>query len=213
MLAINGAASVTYISGGLPITFAQLAGGASTHFTWVYQAANAGNVTFSGSAMAIDNISLNPVPVARLSTAASVNIVPAAALNISLFTVSPAQVSIGQSLTVIMRVANGGNGQANNVTPGTLFNYGAGGMAMYSRQAHFHNIPAFGSYDFTWVYTATSAGSLLFSNNATGVDPSRGNMAISAAPGLSNSALIQSASAFIDLCSRSRRRRRWGSRY
>ncbi|HRU38405.1 MAG TPA: CARDB domain-containing protein, partial [Candidatus Goldiibacteriota bacterium] len=174
-VAVDGTA-VNWINGALAAGIPSLAGGASRHFTWTYQGTVTGNITFSATLSANDGLSGNPVISVPAIAERSIDIVPAAAINITSMTALPGQVSIGQEITVEMVVANGGTGQAVNVVPSALQKFGSasGDYVSGPSPAIAASIASGASFTFTWVYTATSAGNMWFSVSASGFDPSRG---------------------------------------
>ncbi|HPD19024.1 MAG TPA: hypothetical protein PLF61_05110, partial [Candidatus Goldiibacteriota bacterium] len=174
-LLIDGAANVNHISGPLPATVPSLSGGAATRFTWTYQALTSGNVTFTGSASGIDSVNGMPVTITPVSVSDSVFIENAASLNVTSFVVQPSQLSINQSFTVLMTVSSTGTGTADNVTPGSLYKYGSANVSYVAGPdpASVATLTPDATQTFTWIYTATSAGTLWFSNNATGYDSTR----------------------------------------
>jgi hypothetical protein len=202
-LAINGAGTVNYISGSIPGNSPILIGNGSTTFSWRYQANTAGVVTFSSTMLnAVDQISGQPVTITPVLSAVSVTIVNQAALNIpsidaALTAVVPGTVSSGQNVTVIMNVANNGTGDAINVAPSAVSVFGSAGMSYLSGPSPAATgILSGASAQFTWVYTATSAGTSVFSIKVSGTD-SGSLKAITSAPVWSNTVTVQQPASLI----------------
>ncbi|MEN6379489.1 MAG: CARDB domain-containing protein [Methanofastidiosum sp.] len=80
---------------------------------------------------------------------------------------TPATVTPGQTITVVMTVSNTGGTTANGVTPSAL-TLGGTSTATPVTSPSPANISAGGSATFTWTYTAGSAGTVNFTGNATG---------------------------------------------
>ena len=99
---------------------------------------------------------------------------------VSSISAAPPTVSSGQQITVTMNVQNTGGTQANGVTPSalTVNTAGTASAALVSGPIPASaNIPAAGSQNYIWVYTANSGasnGTLSFTGNASGIDSGTG---------------------------------------
>jgi len=102
--------------------------------------------------------------------------VPTAVGLTATFEVAPAAVCAAGSTVVSLTVSNVGRGVAVDVSPANPAITGAGGVALVD--GPFPTPPraltAGGSVVFTWTYTATTLGSVVFSTTATGRDAMSG---------------------------------------
>ncbi|HPD18962.1 MAG TPA: hypothetical protein PLF61_04790, partial [Candidatus Goldiibacteriota bacterium] len=166
-----GTGSSLYVSGPTPGP-QTLSGGYSSLFSWTYSAAGTGSMYFSTRATGRDDNNLQTV----YSSSKSSNwiLIQKEATLVSWMSVSPTVVSEGGLITVVMSVSNDNQGgaAAMNVSPTVMKTGGTGAASLYSAPAPLTvtSIPGSGIHNFTWVYTATTAGSVWFSNNATGAD-------------------------------------------
>ena len=167
---VSGTGSVSVVSS--PAVTA-IAGGASAHFTWVYTAATAGQVSFTAGASGTDANSTAVVTTGAVPSAAVVIQAPAAL--VSGITASPATVGMGDTITVVMTVNNTGTAGAVNVTadPANLTVGGsvAGFAALITTPSPaVITIAGGASASFTWTYSCEAEGNLTFAGRATGVD-------------------------------------------
>ena len=173
-LSTTGTASATYSSGPAPPS-ANITGGNSQTFTWIYtcnSGANGGTVTFSGNSTGTDANSGNPI--ISNTDSATVTVETPANL-VSSITAAPAFVSPGQEITVTMTVQNTGQADALNVVPSALTIAGTGTVTPTSGPSPATvNIPGLSSQTFTWIYKAGYVGDVTFSGNASGTDENSG---------------------------------------
>jgi hypothetical protein len=127
----GGSGTVAPLSGPAPTDIASIAYGADGDFTWIYQPTGTGDVWFSVSAIALDNVSGLPVTLTPDVVGINKTIDAAAFINIVdvEFSVSPTVASVGQNVTVWMTVSNEGTGTSSNVIPSALMTLGAGDIA------------------------------------------------------------------------------------
>lgn len=103
---------------------------------------------------------------------------------------TPATVTPGQTITVVMTVNNTGGEQVNNVTPSSLTLGGTStGTSPTGSSPASASIAAGGSATFTWTYTAGSAGTVNFTGNASGTGATSGS-SISSTSSASNDVTI-----------------------
>ena len=173
-LSTTGTASATYSSGPAPPS-ANITGGNSQTFTWIYtcnSGANGGTVTFSGNSTGTDANSGNPLT--SNTDSATVTVETPANL-VSSITATPAFVAPGQEITVTMTVQNIGQADALNVVPSALVIAGTGTVTLTSGpNPATVNIPGLSSQTFTWTYEAGDVGDVTFSGNASGTDENSG---------------------------------------
>ena len=100
----------------------------------------------------------------------------AAAILTSSISATPATVTPGQTITVVMTVNNTGGEQVNNVTPSSLTLGGTSTATgpVTGPSPGSANIAAGGSATFTWTYTAGAAGTVNFTGNASGTGATSG---------------------------------------
>ncbi|MFC1718569.1 hypothetical protein ACFL6S_33245, partial [Candidatus Poribacteria bacterium] len=164
------------LSSANPIS-ANILGGGSQNFTWTYTSGkeDAGSVVFSGSASGREHNSGERISLASVdSNAVSIQI-PA---NLTaIITASPARMSEGQDITVVMTVTNPGQAAADVVMPSALTLTGIQTLRLSSSPAPAEvDISGGGSQDFTWVYTSAEgdAGGVMFSGSASGREHNSG---------------------------------------
>lgn len=168
-LALGGTGSSVYVSGPIPGS-ATIAGGGSQNFTYAYTAAVIGTINYTGNASGTDANTGSPV---TSNQAVSDNTVitgnPDAVLS-STISVTPSMVNTGSTITVKMTVTNVGEASASSVVPSALTVGGTGGATLSSgpSPASANISENGGSQIFTWTYTASSAGTINFTGNATG---------------------------------------------
>ncbi|HRU39043.1 MAG TPA: hypothetical protein P5511_04140, partial [Candidatus Goldiibacteriota bacterium] len=179
---VAGNAVIGPVSGPSPAS-TQINPSASAVFTWTYTANGSGTMQFTGFASGIDENTLQPVTV----TAAAVNVIvqsPAPVLARPVIVASPAQVSIGQVITVIMRVTNNGLADALSVTP-SVSAYLGNVLQTSGPVPAIADIPSNGGVrQFTWTYTAYGAGNAAFLGTAS-------NGPYSSVEGQSNTITVQ----------------------
>ncbi len=124
-----------------------------------------------------------------------------AAINIVSFNASPSQVSVGQSVQVIMTVSNEGAGGAINVLPNdpdpnkiALLGSGNANWNSGPNPASAPVLPSLIYEEFTWTYFASNPGTIWFSNGALGEDTGSG-LPIYATAAWSNTVLVQSVAS------------------
>ncbi|HPI04373.1 MAG TPA: hypothetical protein PKZ78_11105, partial [Candidatus Goldiibacteriota bacterium] len=167
-----------------------IAGGASVSFTWTYTALTPGTITFSSNATGTDENS-GLVKVSGAAVSGNVIIQMPAALTASI-NVQPSSLGTGNNITVIMSVSNSSQASANAVTPTGFAILGNAGVVNVSGPVPT-NITITGNTSgyFTWIYTATSVGSLYFTANASGTDFNSGNSVSTTITAQSNTVLVQ----------------------
>jgi hypothetical protein len=182
----SGTAALTYVSGPSPLT-QSAAGGVNRFITWIYTAATSGTVNVNGNARAVDAALGNTITSAA-SLSNSITIESAASLAAQL-SASPAQVSAGQVINIIMTVTNNGQADALNVLPVTPSASAAGTAIVFASPAAA-TIPGGGSATFAWSYTAQGSGTVTFTSTAYGTDENSGLVKVSNSA-VSNSVVIQ----------------------
>ncbi len=163
-----GSAAVSLVSGPLP-TLQTVQGLSTRNFTFTYVASGPGSVAFNGGLSGTDAVLGNVlIPPANLSN--YVNVVPIAALSISL-TAVPTSINLGGTITVSMQVINNGGSTANAVSVrSTAIAIGAGTFKLTGPIPASATIVPGGSTFFTYTYSATGLGALAFSSFAQGTD-------------------------------------------
>jgi hypothetical protein len=167
----TGGGNVALTSGPNPATLGNLAGGASGEFTWVYNSTAQGGVQFAGYAYGLNvNTGMNTTSTTMTSN-------PAVQINNASFLVDsitalPATVSTGQLITVALTVTNNGTAATQgNVTPDILVNnFSSITLNPVSVPTPAAALGVGLSDTFTWIYTASSVGSMSFSANAAYTD-------------------------------------------
>ena len=103
---------------------------------------------------------------------------------VSTWNAVPATASETQSFVITMRVTNTGESDAMGVTPSALSQNGTTIATLISGPTPASaTITAGGSVDFSWTYSAASAGTVNFNGNASGTDTNTLNVVSSAAVG------------------------------
>lgn len=183
-------AGLTLLSGPTPGSV-DLAGGASVTFSFSYSAGSPGALTLSGTASGTDAVNGAPVS-APVATSASLLVQAPAALSGTL-SLAPAQVSLGQTLTLSLRVTNSGGAAALQVAPAAPTPSRAGAATLLGSPAA-QTIPAGGSVTFAWTFRADSPGPLSFTGFAAGTDANSG-AAVSTGNVSSGTSVLQAAAA------------------
>ena len=127
-------------------------------------------VTAPSSALAPASISVS-APLSGYTTGTgsfSATTVSAASLSGSFTAPATNNVNLGDTITVKLRVTNSGTASAIAVTPDTLTLGGTGATYATGPTPTQATILSGGSQDFTWTYTASSVGTVLFSSSASG---------------------------------------------
>jgi uncharacterized repeat protein (TIGR01451 family) len=175
-LTIGGTGGVGLVSGPSG-ALTTINGGASTRFTWSYQAAAAGTINWTGNAAGTDGNS--GANVAAANCASNNVTVASAAFLVSSITAAPEAVGQSETVTVTMIVTNSGTNAANNVTPAALTLSAAAlfpTLVSGPTPASTH-IAAGSAAAFVWVYRSASnqTGRNTWTGNATGTDAVTGN--------------------------------------
>ena len=179
-------AGLSIISGPQPAN-ATLTNGTTGYFTWTYNIIGSGTVNFFGQASGTDvnsglTINATPVPTSYVAMQTPAGLASSIIL--------PATVSIGQWYTVYMSVTNTGQAAANNTAPGNLFLSGTGTTVKEAGPAPANAIiPGGSSTVFTWTYSASGTGNVIFTGIAQGADANSGS--ITTSPVAANSLLVQ----------------------
>jgi hypothetical protein len=159
--AVNGTGAANLISGPSPSSIVSINGSSYSVFTWIYQSTTQGNINFTASVFGFD-ANTGETLNSNSATSNTIQISDSAYL-LNDISVSQSVVSTGQQITVILTVTNGGTASTTtNVTPYAGITYYGASLLLQSSPTP---APALGSgltQTFTWVYTAQSAGSLVF---------------------------------------------------
>lgn len=169
-LSMAGSGAATWVSGpaGAP---ANIPGGGSAQFTWTYQAAAPGTVTWTGNASGTD--ANDGKTVSTPNCTSNLVTVKAAAALVSSLSVAPEVVGQNELVLVTMRATNLGGNPASNVSPSALTLSDALLFSLVSGPAPASGTLAAGeSISFTWSYRAAAArtGVNTWSGNASGKD-------------------------------------------
>jgi hypothetical protein len=109
-------------------------------------------------------------------------------------------VDVGDSITVTMRVTNTGTASETGVTPSALTLGGTGSATLSSGPSPASATIAGGdSQDFTWTYTAASAGTVTFSGSATGTGQYSGDSVTTGSVWPSNAVTINTITPQLDV--------------
>ncbi len=188
----NGAAS-TLISGPTPGTYATLNAGTANTFQWIYRADAAGVVSFNASVTGTDQLSLTGL-TSGPAVSNNVTVVNAAALAINSISVTPAEITVGQQLTIVMNVANNGTASADAVLPVTPTAAGSAVVGIVT-PATPQNIGGGANQDYTWIFATSGAGNETFSSYAVGYD-TYSKITKTTTGSVTSAAAIQTAPAF-----------------
>ncbi|HDQ26601.1 MAG TPA: hypothetical protein ENN43_07670, partial [bacterium] len=195
-LTLSGGGTTSLLSGPSPASF-NLSGGSTANFTWTYSATGAGTVNFSGYAAGTDANSGAGVQ----SASVNVNTVIQTRPNLQAVAfIWPSQVSVGQAITMVLRVSNEGQATANSLQPvPSLPGKSGTGDASFSSGPN----PSLLAYllggtqnSFTWIYNASVSGNFSFSSRAEGLDANEGTSVASNAAS-SGAITIQTAANLI----------------
>ncbi|MFH1459663.1 MAG: PQQ-binding-like beta-propeller repeat protein [Candidatus Omnitrophota bacterium] len=170
-LSVGGSSSdAIYVSGPVPANVSSLISGATQNFVWTYTAGTTlGTVTFSGNAQGTEAVS-----TATISNAVTIQ-AEAAALSSSI-SATPTSLLSNATITITMTVNNtagSGGATAENVSPSILTLGGTSAQAnlLTGPTPASANINAASSQNFIWTYRAgTTAGTVNFTGNASGID-------------------------------------------
>ena len=157
----------TVVSGSSPSAVGWLAAGMSTTFTWTYNASGPGQVRFTATTTANDSNSLFPISTGPAASG-TVNILGVGI--ISLAVSAPAYASIGQWFTVVMKASNPGNLALSAFTPELAL--GPGGALVVPEgvpPVGGGSIPAGGSVQVSWTFSANGSGLVAFTATATAI--------------------------------------------
>ena len=163
--------TVAYLSGPVPAVV-NLPGSTPQSFTYIYQAITGTSTAFTATAYGTDISTLLNVTTTPLATSNLVNISLTANLGVAFFVVSPsATASVGQILTVLETVSDTGLGNANGVEASGLTPTGNASVFFVQETPIAGVTLSPGQTQvFTFTYTATGAGLVSFSGNASGFD-------------------------------------------
>jgi len=173
-LLLVGLGGVIPQGGPAPAMPSTLAGGAWKCFTWTYTGNTVGTVEFSTTVIGKDadtgyDLAAGPVvsPVVTIEAPALLEGSPLTAI--------PDPVCQWGLITVTMTATNWGGASANNIATPPLFVEGTGSAALVTAPASIPSLPGGGmSADFTWVYRATSPGTVKFTATVTATDANSG---------------------------------------
>ena len=176
-----------------PSSLVQIKGGEPHDFTWTYntQSGSSGKFECQGTVKGIDaNSGIEISSSEKKSNPLTIQ--KPVSLDIVVFTISPPQISEGQSFTVTMKVKNKGGATAENVEPdlhcSTPIN-----VNLESSPSSLVQIKGGEPHDFTWTYNTQSGSSGKFECQGTvkGIDANSG-IEISSSEKKSNPLTIQS---------------------
>jgi hypothetical protein len=187
----SGAGSVLPVSGPSPSSVSLVAG-ASVWFTYVYNAAGTGLITFSARASAQDqNTGTTYFSVPAIASTLEQNHL---ALSVSSLVASPTNVGTGADFTVVMTVANGaGAATAVAITPSAALGIIGSGITPNGGPfpASFASLNGGSSTAFTYIFTANLATpAVSVSGNATAFDANHAGVSTTAAYTVSNNVSI-----------------------
>ncbi|MDB4970761.1 MAG: Flagellar hook-length control protein FliK [Myxococcales bacterium] len=186
----SGSGATTQSSTPAPQTIGP---GAQKSFTWTYAATGAGTLSWSfdaagtdagGNAVSTPTVSAGPLAI------------QAAPMLSATLGAAPTPLSIGQTITVTMTVANTGGVTAKGVMPTLPSVSGTGRVSLVTAPGAPADLLPGAMTTFQWTYTATGAGIVAFTSTAKGSDANSGAVVMSAAA-LSNDVVIQSAASLV----------------
>jgi len=184
---LSGSGSATLLSGPDPASLPALQPGESGSFSWTYQGAGAGTVTWNGQVNGVDSVSGQPVSAVASPT--SVVIQRPAALS-CILRARPLLAPTGATLYLTMTVANTGDASAVAVVPSPLTPAGSASVVLLEGPSGAPvTIPGNSSRDLTWQYRGLTSGTVEWSGLASGQDGNTG-ASISSAPCTSNQVTI-----------------------
>ncbi|HYR20514.1 MAG TPA: hypothetical protein VEQ15_13540 [Myxococcales bacterium] len=172
---LAGTGGATLSAGATPAS-ATVPGHGSQTFIFGYTGSAAGSLTFAGSASGTDATDGNLVSSATANSAA-VTVQTPSALSATLTV--PRDVPLGDTFTPALTVTNSGDASVTALTPGSpaVVASSTGTAALVSGPSPGTPITLAGhsSQAFTWVFTATGAGTLQLSAQASGSDANDGS--------------------------------------
>jgi len=164
-LTVEGPGSV--IPGSAPAGLAWLAGGASSTFTWTYNASGPGLVRFTATTTANDSNSLSDISTGP-ATSSTVNILGVGTISITV--TSPAYVSVGQWIKVVMQASNPGSMALLSFMPELAIGPGSALLTPEGLPpVGGGSIPAGGSVQVSWTYSSNGSGLVSFTATGTAV--------------------------------------------
>ena len=166
---------------------ADIAAGATQSFVYGAHADAPGHLVVTALAAGHD---LGGVGVASAPASAEADVNTAPVLTASLAAM-PSTISVGQSFSLALTVANGGMSTATAVTPSDPLATGSG-TAMRAVAPAAADIAGGTQHVFVWTYLATGAGALTLTTSAAGKDPGGNSVAT---PSVSASVTIQAAAS------------------
>lgn len=163
-------------------------------FGTVQQTANEPSYTYvSVTASEGDQVWVSEPTAAAAPDAIMTLLVPTARLE-SALVVSPAQVSVGQTVEVTMSVQNCGNPEALTITPSVLNVTGGATLVSGPDPVWYSAIPGGEVRDFTWDYIASAPGNVFFNGQAYGFD-SFSTLPMTSTATDSNTVIVQTPAA------------------
>ncbi|HUS65512.1 MAG TPA: hypothetical protein VMZ28_13265, partial [Kofleriaceae bacterium] len=166
--------------------------GEARTFAFVFQALEAGGLTFEVGADGTDTTADYALTAAPATTPLIIE--SAAALAVDVIE-APARVNVGDPLTIRMMVSNGGQSAARAVAPSALALAGSGAAVLVSGPTPpTADIAGGAAMTFSWTYRATAAGDLTFGGGARGAD-GNSNLPVTAASILSDAGAIDTPAA------------------
>ncbi len=158
-------------SGPVPASVASLVSGGIQNFTFSFFANSTPSLSFSGYATGVDSVSLKGV-TATPGLSNPITVFAQGNLQIKQISFTPAStLSVGQLFTVAVTVSDSGQGDALTITGAALQPFGTAAASLsWTTAAQMVSLTAGNTTVFTYVYTATSAGSLGYSALANGLN-------------------------------------------
>ncbi len=164
----NSTGNVTFVQ-VQPTLISNIPAYAHQFFTFIYNATYGGTIEFTNDTLPSGYDASDNDPVTALNPQTSTQIIIDDTLTIASMNASPATVSLGQIITVIMTLSDTGSNGLNTVSPGDLALtniFGGGNVTSIDVQpSTILSMAPNSSGAFTFTYNATGAGSFQFINN------------------------------------------------
>ncbi|HET8538329.1 MAG TPA: IPT/TIG domain-containing protein [Anaeromyxobacter sp.] len=133
--------------------------------TFLFRAAAPGPVAIAVDASGTDANSGAPVAAPRAFTAVLVQRPPAL---VGLLSAAPVRANVGQALTLVLEVSNGGEADARGVLPEVTA--APVGAELLGSEPAAQDVPAGATRSFSWSFVAREAGTGMFAAQAAGWD-------------------------------------------
>jgi len=177
----SGGTLVVYQIGPSPSGPLMLAPGSTTTFVWTYSVSGTGTVSFTGTVSGTDAGSGAPVMVSASQSVMTALPSGGYASLVANLSAVPNPVNLGEWIQVVLVLSNTGTGFATQVSPS--LNLDSGGALLVAISGPVPAGPvtmsAGGSQSFTWTYSVSGIGTVLFTGGASGIDFTSG-MAVNA---------------------------------